>query len=363
VSETAQQPVTNSYSYRQPAVGQSFVDLIEGHHAKYLTLDKFAGRYVVICCFGSRRIGPGEAAIKSVIDNADQFDDVKKSFLGVSIDPSDKVATSNGVHYFLDRDGILSRHCGASPIEDVPLGTQYRVTWTILDPSLHVLAHFHTGPDPADCEKVFALVRGLPASDGFEACEIPAPILVLPRVFDPAFCDRLAALYDAQQARDSGFMRDNVEIFDYSFKRRRDYFIEDDEIKKTISKRISLCVIPEIRKLFFMKVTRMERYLIGCYAADEQAHFKPHRDNGQPVTAHRRFALSVALNEDFSGGELVFPEYSQRPYKIPKGWSIVFPCAILHAVTPVTSGQRYVFLPFLYDELGARMKDELAKNP
>ena len=64
-----------------------------------------------------------------------------------------------------------------------------------------------------------------------------------------------------------------------------------------------------------------------------------------------------------NGGELVFPEYSQRPYKIPKGWSIVFPCAILHAVTPVTSGQRYVFLPFLYDELGARMKDELAKNP
>jgi predicted 2-oxoglutarate/Fe(II)-dependent dioxygenase YbiX len=151
-------------------------------------------------------------------------------------------------------------------------------------------------------------------------------------------------------------MRDNVEIFDYSFKRRRDYFIEDDEVKKAISKRISLCVIPEIRKLFFMKITRMERYLIGCYAADEQAHFKPHRDNGQPVTGHRRFALSVALNEDFSGGELVFPEYSQRPYKIPKGWSIVFPCAILHAVTPVTSGQRYVFLPFLYDELGARMK-------
>jgi hypothetical protein len=129
-----------------------------------------------------------------VIENADQFDDVKRSFLGVSIDPSDKVATSNGVHYFLDRDGILSRHCGASPIEDVSLGTQYRVTWTILDPSLHVLAHFHTGPDRANCEKVFALIRGLPASDGFEACEIPAPILVLPRVFDPAFCDRLTAL-------------------------------------------------------------------------------------------------------------------------------------------------------------------------
>src|SRR5579863_5653873 len=107
-----------------------------------------------------------------------------------------------------------------------------------------------------------------------------------------------------------------------SFKRRRDYFIDDEAIRKIIIKRISQCVTSEIKRLFFMKITRMERYLVGCYAAEEEAHFRSHRDNGQAVTAHRRFALSVALNDDFEGGELLFPEYNQKRHTIPKGWCI-----------------------------------------
>jgi predicted 2-oxoglutarate/Fe(II)-dependent dioxygenase YbiX len=203
---------------------------------------------------------------------------------------------------------------------------------------------------------VFALLRQLSETDASGSCEIPAPILVLPRIFESALCDRLIALYEQGQSRDSGFMRDNVEVFDYSLKRRRDYFIEDEAVRQIVLKRISQCVLPDIKRLFFMKISRMERYLIGCYSAEEEAHFRPHRDNGQTVTAHRRFALSVALNDDFEGGDLVFPEYNQRPHRIPKGWCIAFPCAILHAVTRVTRGRRYVFLPFLYDDAGAAMK-------
>jgi predicted 2-oxoglutarate/Fe(II)-dependent dioxygenase YbiX len=109
-----------------------------------------------------------------------------------------------------------------------------------------------------------------------------------------------------------------------------------------------------------MKVTRMERYLVGCHDADEEAHFRPHRDNGQASTAHRRFALSVFLSEDIDGGELVFPEYNRQRHRAPKGWGIVFPCAILHGVTRETRGRRFVFLPFLYDEAGAKMKEEFA---
>jgi predicted 2-oxoglutarate/Fe(II)-dependent dioxygenase YbiX len=155
-------------------------------------------------------------------------------------------------------------------------------------------------------------------------------------------------------------MRNNVETFDYSFKRRRDYFLEDESAKAVILKRISVCVVPEIRKLFFMNITRMERYLIGCYAAEEEAHFRPHRDNGQTVTAHRRYAVSIALNEDYEGGELMFPEYNQRRHKVPTGWCVVFPCAILHAVARVTKGRRYAFLPFLYDEAAAMTKVDSA---
>lgn len=346
-----------AHTYRQPVVGQAFVDLTEGTHPR-MTLDRFAGKYVVVCCFGSSQIRPGHAALDAMRRHKADFDDVKTCFLGVAVDHREQVESQlqNGIYYYLDKDGSMSRQCGAAPREAVPLGTQYRVTWTIVDPSMHVLAHFHTSEEDADCEAVFTLLSSLPELDIFRSCEIPAPILVLTRLFDPDFCNTLVEFYKTGQSRDNGFMRDNVEIFDHSFKRRRDFFIDDEAMKQQILRRISICVIPEIRKLFFMKITRMERYLVACYAAEEDAHFRPHRDNGQRVTAHRRFSISVALNEDFEGGDLLFPEYNQRRHRIPTGWAIVFPCAILHAVTPVTRGCRYVFLPFLFDEAAAEIQ-------
>jgi hypothetical protein len=348
----------SSYNYRQPIVGQTFIDHVAGQHSRHLTVDAFAGKYLLVCCFGSSRIAPGQAALDAIRTHAGLFDGEKSCFLGVAIDPNEKVPgkPQKGINFIYDQTGLFSRHCGAAPVNDVPLGTQYRVTWTLLDPGLRVLAHVHTRAEPGECAPVFALLRRTLEADKFGSCEIPAPILVLPSVFEPDFCDQLVSLYDEGLARDSGFMRDNVEVFDYSFKRRRDYFIEDEAARQIILKRITQCVLPDIRRLFFMKITRMERYLIGCYSAEEEAHFRPHRDNGQAVTAHRRFALSVALNDDFEGGELVFPEYNARPHRIPKGWCIVFPCAILHAVTRVTTGRRYVFLPFLYDDAGAATK-------
>lgn len=346
-----------SYRFRQPTVGQAYIDIIEGQHPKAL-VDRFAGKFLVICCFGSRTISPGRAALDARQRHADLFHETKMVFLGVSIDPKDKVENrpDSGIFHYFDENGLISRHCGAAPLDDVPLGTQYRVTWTIVDPTMHVLAHFNTGDDAAQCEEVFSLLRSLPDPAAFASCEIPAPILVFPNFFEADLCDRLIGLYQQGQARDSGFMRDNVEVFDHAFKRRRDYFVEDEELKKAILRRVELCIVPEIRKLFFMKLTRMERYLVGCYAADDEAHFRPHRDNGQAITAHRRFALSVFLSEDFEGGELVFPEYNRKLHRAPKGWGIVFPCAILHGVTRVTRGRRYVFLPFLYDEEGAGIK-------
>ena len=36
---------------------------------------------------------------------------------------------------------------------------------------------------------------------------------------------------------------------------------------------------------------------------------------------------------------------------------MVFSCSLLHEATPVTSGRRYAFLPFLYDDAGARLRE------
>jgi hypothetical protein len=123
-----------------------------------MTLDRFAGKYVVVCCFGSSQIRPGHAALDAMRRHKADFDDVKTCFLGVAVDHREQVESQlqNGIYYYLDKDGSMSRQCGAAPREAVPLGTQYRVTWTIVDPSMHVLAHFHTSEEGADCEAVFS---------------------------------------------------------------------------------------------------------------------------------------------------------------------------------------------------------------
>jgi predicted 2-oxoglutarate/Fe(II)-dependent dioxygenase YbiX len=101
----------------------------------------------------------------------------------------------------------------------------------------------------------------------------------------------------------------------------------------------------------------MERYLVACYAAEDGGHFRPHRDNTTKGTAHRRFAVSINLNSDFEGGEVSFPEYGPRGFKPPPGGAIVFSCSLLHTVFRVKRGRRYAFLPFLYDDAAARIRE------
>lgn len=109
------------------------------------------------------------------------------------------------------------------------------------------------------------------------------------------------------------------------------------------------------------RVTRMERFIVSCYAAADSGHFSAHRDNTTKGTAHRRFGVSVNLNDDFDGGDASFAEYGPRSFKAPPGGAVVFSCLLLHKVGKVTRGQRYAFLPFLYDDAAARIREENAQ--
>jgi predicted 2-oxoglutarate/Fe(II)-dependent dioxygenase YbiX len=102
----------------------------------------------------------------------------------------------------------------------------------------------------------------------------------------------------------------------------------------------------------------MERYLVGCYRAEDGGHFAAHRDNTTSTTAHRRFAVSINLNDDYEGGEIGFPEYGSRRYRPPPGGAVVFSCSLLHTVSPVTRGRRLAFLPFLHDDDAERILQE-----
>lgn len=331
------------------------------------TFDTVAGRYVVLCFLGTASDQAGQAANRMLRDNLALFDDERCCCFAVSVDPEDERASRLSEHLpgqrvFWDFDGAIGRRYGAVPIH-APEGGPYSIRrfWVVLDPTLRVMALFPIGGQRADGTNLFDYLRALPTPELFAGFEIPAPILILPNVFEPDLCRSLIAKYEQAGGEESGIMKEidgkTVPVQDHRTKRRRDHILEDKALISAIQKRILRRVTPEIEKIFHFKATRMERYIVGCYAAEDGAHFRPHRDNTTRGTAHRRFAVSINLNADFEGGTVSFPEYGRRGYKAPPGGAVIFPCALLHAVAKVTQGRRYAFLPFLYDDAAARIRE------
>jgi predicted 2-oxoglutarate/Fe(II)-dependent dioxygenase YbiX/peroxiredoxin len=335
-------------------------------------LDSVGGRYFVLCFFISASDAKAKAAVDVALAHPSLFDDKHASFFGVSIDPADEankrvVGRVPGYRLFWDFDGNASRLYGAIPHDaDPKMGrVPVRRIWVILDPTLRVLKLVPFRPDGDDAMEVMDYVKALPPPSRYAGIEVQAPVLVLPNVFEPEFCQKLITLYEASGGQETGFMRDvggkTVQLHNYAHKRRRDHIIEDGEVIQQIHHRFKRAVVPELLKSYQYKATQMERFLVGCYRVEDGGHFAPHRDNTTKGTAHRRFAASVNLNSDFDGGEVSFPEYNPRGFKPPPGGAVVFSCSLLHSVSKVTRGQRYAFLPFIYDEEAAKIRE--ANNP
>jgi predicted 2-oxoglutarate/Fe(II)-dependent dioxygenase YbiX len=188
-----------------------------------------------------------------------------------------------------------------------------------------------------------------------------APILTIPRVFEPEFCAGLIRLFAATEATESAFAHEvdgrTVERVDPRLKRRRDVFIADESLVASIRHRLETRLFPMVTRAFGWQPIHIERYLISAYDARDRGFFSAHRDDVTAGTAHRKFAVTINLNaEAYEGGELHFPEFGKRTYRSPTGGATVFGCNLLHEATPVTKGVRYAFIPFLYDEAGDRLR-------
>jgi predicted 2-oxoglutarate/Fe(II)-dependent dioxygenase YbiX/peroxiredoxin len=329
--------------------------------------DTAAGRYLVLCFFATAADARGRAAVEAALALTHLFNDVFASFFGVTIDPTDeaqqRVASRlPGCRFFWDFDGLVSRLYGAIPRDAVPNKSEVplRRMWVVLDPTLRVLKVIPFVMDGSDAQELETYLHSLPPPSRFAGFEVPAPILVLPHVFEPEFCAQLIALYEQHGGQETGFMQQahgkTVLRHGHDHKRRSDYVITDSQIIQHARQLFTRRVLPEILKAYQCKMTRMERYIVACYSAEDGGHFRAHRDNTTKGTAHRRFAASINLNDDFDGGEISFPEYGPRSFKPPVGGAVVFSCSLLHAVSKMTRGRRYAFLPFLYDEDAARIR-------
>jgi peroxiredoxin/predicted 2-oxoglutarate/Fe(II)-dependent dioxygenase YbiX len=313
--------------------------------------DTAAGRYVLMAFLPKDDAAAAGEALRVLAANRARFDDETLSAFAVVRDPgtADTVQDMRGLRWFLDLEGGLSRRYGALGEDGVEAPM-----WLLLDPTLRVI-----GREPlSNAQTIFDGIARLKPVAEHAGVPLHAPVLIAPRIFEPELCARLIALHQADGGRFTGVMRDDgertVAVMD-ELKKRRDVLVDDPDLRAVLSDRLERRLFPLIGRALGFGVTRIERFVVSCYDAADGAVFHAHRDSTTFGTAHRKFACSINLNEDFSGGDLRFPEYGPRTYRPPPGGAVVFSCTLLHEALRVTAGRRYAFLPFFYDEAGAQV--------
>jgi predicted 2-oxoglutarate/Fe(II)-dependent dioxygenase YbiX len=325
--------------------GDSAFLLNTGRHR--LAFDPFPGRTIVLAFLGSAGDPAAEAALAVLSAKRRLVDNGKAAFFAVLAESGAGAEIALEARFpsivFLWEGGEMARAFSGDR------------SWVILDPMLRVA---EIAPlDEAD--RVLGDLSPSPQPN-LGLSPSPAPILTLANIFEPELCAHLVACFERGGGKDSGFMQDqggkSVENFDNSWKRRRDFHLTDAGLIANLRARIGRRICPEIKKAFQMRPTRIERDLVARYDSETGGHFGPHRDDTGIAIAHRRFAISINLNVDFEGGEISFPEYSPQTFKAAPGTAIVFSASILHEVSRVTRGRRYVFLTFLFDEEAERVR-------
>lgn len=177
-----------------------------------------------------------------------------------------------------------------------------------------------------------------------------APVLVVPGAFEASFCERLMEAW-ASGAREAGRVTalgdgGAAAMRDEGIKRRVDHVIADGALEREVLARLARRVFPAVKRAFQFVPGRCEGFRVGCYEASEGGFFRAHRDDSNPATAHRRFALSVNLAQGrYEGGRLVLPEYGAT-FDAPTGAAVVYSATLLHEVTPVTAGRRFALVGF-----------------
>jgi hypothetical protein len=181
-----------------------------------------AGRYILLAFVPEAAEGAALAAFAQVRGRFDD-DNVCAFFVTPRGDFADTPPDiTPGLRWFLDPEGEVRSLFGAD------------AGWLLLDPLFRIMARA-----PLDApEAVLAQVAGLGSASDYAGPSLVAPVLIVPRVFEPEFCRRLIAYYDAEGGTPSGVMRDidgrTVGVMD-GMKKRRDVIVGDEELKAGIS--------------------------------------------------------------------------------------------------------------------------------
>ncbi|MCP3390675.1 2OG-Fe(II) oxygenase [Bradyrhizobium sp. CCGB12] len=334
--------------------------------ASTVAFDELAGRYIVLFFMGSAARPDAVEVLATLARRDNLLDHEHALLLGISSDPNDFEQERArqwppGQLLLWDQNSMIAKKYGVTEPAAGPPAT-IRPAAFILSPTLQIIEILPLTEPAAFVERIVSRLTELLAKPPLAQ---NAPVLVVPQVFDRAFCRRLIDLYDVTGGREIGLIENQGKILertDTNFRKRLDYYISDQPTLQQTRDLLQRRLLPIVYRAFQFNTTRIERYLVGCYDAATGGYFRPHRDNTSPVVAHRRFAVTINLNEDYEGGNLRFPEFGHQTFRAPPGDAIVFSCSLLHEVTSVTRDRRYVFLSFLYDEASQQLRDAYRKT-
>ena len=239
----------------------------------------------------------------------------------------------------------------------------------LIDTNLKILQIYHLGELEAAISQMRSDIHTLIRREEPRHMTMQAPVLLIPNVLEKEFCQDLIRLWHTDNG-DSGFMKregeQTVGYIDYTHKIRRDHFVRDPKILRSLVAKMKRRVFPEMKRAFQFEANHWESFRIGSYDASRGGFFRAHRDDTTGGTAHRRFAMTLNLNAgEYEGGFLRFPEYGSHLYKPDTGCAVIFSCSLMHEATDITAGERFVLLSFFYGDKDAEQRkayEERANN-
>lgn len=179
------------------------------------------------------------------------------------------------------------------------------------------------------------------------------PYLLVEDVLDPELLNKVIKYY-----------KDNVDkaILHNTRAKNRLHVYPNLELEKEIDNRLSRVLFPEIKKVFCFDVNYRELYKIASYDAETSGRFHSHRDTPKP-RQHRRYAMSLLLNDDYEGGELYLAEYGIT-IKPKKNCAFIFPGIYSHQVLKVSKGSRMCVISFFTTKsnAGNQVKSDFFKE-
>ncbi|MEX2468200.1 MAG: 2OG-Fe(II) oxygenase [Pseudohongiellaceae bacterium] len=218
-----------------------------------------------------------------------------------------------------------------------PRGERYAAY--LLSPNLKII-HI------AVADSLDALLAAVPDRQQLQPIPNWLPVTVVPDVVSADLAQRLIAWFDAN--------RGNAFSNSGGYK-SRSHLHPPAELAAELDEKLCKSLLPEISKVYYADISHRETYKICCYDSSEAGTFGKHRDTIAPHL-HRRYAMTLVLNDNFRSGGVRFPEYADAVLPVPKYSALIFPGSLYHQVTKVRGGRRYVLISFFFTEAEARHK-------